>query len=76
MQTCHVTVLFIVINDNLALQNLESNCIALNPQHPEKKRVKIKILKEISLPNNQVCAEAPLRASLHKHPRQLVLGRQ
>lgn len=33
-------------------------------------------MKEISLPNNQVCAEAPLKASVHEHPHQLVLGRQ
>lgn len=40
MQTCHVTVLFIVINDNLALQNLKSSCIAVNAQHPEKQELK------------------------------------
>lgn len=33
-------------------------------------------MKEISLPDNQVCAEAPLKASPHKHPHRLVLGRQ
>ncbi|CAB4290445.1 unnamed protein product [Prunus armeniaca] len=33
-------------------------------------------MKEISLPNSQVCAEAPLKAALHEHPHQLVLGGQ
>ena len=33
-------------------------------------------MKEISLPNNHVYAETPLKASLHEHPHQLVLGRQ
>ena len=41
---------------------------------PNGQKFKANKGKKVPLPNNPICAEVPLKASLHKHLHQLMLG--